>query len=233
MVSHRSALILFAFILCALRSVPAQDSTQATPIESEETNICGVDCPPPLPLPKIYGAYVYCLKAEDQFLIGEHQAWEIGLSKLAHLSGRSLATRWDKRHIWVTLPNGWTVRLNQYNYEYPFRNVDCRDAARMRSLQHGYTRPQPVPGEPAQPVMHGDQVYGWALCSQRLDGHLLPLADELQCKVWDLDGQVRQDAIFKSTLQGTAAQWSDSLDGQFVRLHLKGGRTMKRVDSQN
>jgi hypothetical protein len=229
----RPAGILLVAFLCAHQFSVAQSRTQATLIEAEADNICGVDCPPPLPLPKVYGAYFYCLKAGDQFLIGEHQMWEFRLSKLARLDGQALAVRWDKKHIWATLPSGWTVRLNQYNYDYGFRDLDCRNAAELRSLQHGYTRPQAVPGEPAQPLMHRDLVYGWALCSASLDERLLPITDELLCKVWDLTGRVRQNAVFHIAQQGTAYEWSDLLDGEFVRLHLKDGRTMKLFDGQN
>lgn len=229
----RPAVTLLFLFLCAYQFSVAQSRTQATLIEAAADNVCGVDCPPPLPLPNVYGAYFYCLKAGDQFLIGEHQMWEFGLSKLARMNGQAVAARWDQKHIWVTLPSGWTVRLNQFNYEYGFHNVECRKAAELRSLQHGYTRPQAVPGEPAQPVMRGDSVYGWALCSSRLDEHLLPEADELHCKVWDLSGRVRQDAIFKIAPQGAPHEWGELLDGEFVRLHLKDGRTVKRIDGQN
>jgi hypothetical protein len=179
----------------------------------------------------VYGAYFYCLKAGDQFLIGEHQMWEFGLSKLARSAGQALTARWDQKHIWVTLVTGWTVRLNQYNYEYGFRNFDCRNAAELRSLQHGYTRPEPVPGEPAQPVMHGDLVYGWAICSE-VKIKLLPLDEQpldeqrFKCKVWDLGGRVRQDAVFEAT-QGNS-QWDESVDGDYLRLHLRAGKTLKR-----
>jgi hypothetical protein len=173
----------------------------------------------------VYGVYVYCFKADDQFVIGAHQMWEIGLSKLARLEGQTLAIRWDQGHIWTTLPSGWTVRLNQYDYEYSFRNVECRHAAQLRSFQHGHTRPGPVPGEPAQPVIHGDLVYGWAVCSPFLDVHLLPVSGLFKCKVWDLDGRVRQDTQFRASPTAQTL-WNDAVDGQFLRLHLRSGRTL-------
>jgi hypothetical protein len=60
-----------------------------------ETNICGVDYPPPLPLPNLWGAYLYCLQADGRFLVGEQQVQEIGLPRLAHLDGHRLKARWD------------------------------------------------------------------------------------------------------------------------------------------
>jgi hypothetical protein len=232
MLRRTSNLLLLALIFCSQQLARGQNQTRATLIESQVSSTCGIDCPP-LPLPNVYGVYAYCFKAGDEFLIAEHQMWEVGLTKLAHLEGQEVATRWDQRHVWATLPSGWTVHLNQYNYEFPFRNLDCRNAAQLRSFQHGYTRPSPVPGEPAQPVMHGDLVYGWALCSRPLDEHLLPTDSRLQCKVWDLDGRVRQDAMFRAAAPTADTQWSDSLDGEFLRLHLKDGRTVKRIDLQN
>lgn len=230
---RRSALVLFAIFLCVQRFASAQSRTQATIIEAEADNICGVDCPPPLPLPKVYGAYFYCLKAGDQFLIGEHQMWEIGLSKLARLDGQSLTTRWDQKHIWVTLPSGWAVRLNQYNYGYGFRNLDCRNAAELRSLEHGYTRPASVPGEPAEPVKRGNLVYGWAICSPSRDIHLVPVPDLFNCKVWDLEGQVRQDAAFQTSHESRGSQWDETVDGAFMRIHLKDGKTLERTSPHN
>jgi hypothetical protein len=226
------AIAFFIVTLSLNQFVRAEKPTLATLIEAEADSVCSADCPP-LPLPKIYGVYVYCFKTADQLLIGEHQMWEIGLSKLAHLQGQNLPLHWDQRHIWVTLPSGWTVRLNQYKNEYSFRDKQCSSAARLRSFQHGYTRPGPVPGEPAQPVMHADVVYGWALCSRTLDEHLVPADSRLQCKVWDLDGRVRQDAIFGAVAPTADTQWSDSIDGEFLTLHLKDGRTVKRIDLQN
>jgi hypothetical protein len=185
----------------------------------------------------VYEAYVYCLKAGDQFLIGEHQMWEFGLSKLARLNGQSLTTRWDRKHIWVTLPSGWTVRLNQYNYEFPFSDLDCRGAATLHSLQHGYTRPGPVPGEPAQPVMRGDVVYGWALCSEKnlklfpLDEQ--PAGDLFQCKVWDLSGRVRQDSVFETSPGNPQTPWDESVDGEYLRLRLGGDKTLARTSSSS
>jgi hypothetical protein len=221
---------IFVLILCFHRLSRAEKPTQAMVVEAQADSVCSADCPP-IPLPKIYGIYVYCLKAGDEVLIGEHQMWEMGLSKLAHIEGQSLPTHWDQRHIWVTLPNGWIVRLNQYNYEYSFHDKQCSSAARLRSFQHGYTRPGPVPGEPAQPVMHGELVYGWALCSRSVGERLLPITGESQCKVWDLEGRVRQDAAFRAAPRTAGTQWSDSSDGEFLRLHLKDGRELERVDS--
>ena len=221
---RRRSLVIAALILCSHKLIYSQNQTRAILIESQADSVCSADCPL-LPLPKVYGVYVYCFKADDQFVIGAHQMWEIGLSKLARLEGQTLAIRWDQRHIWAELPSGWSVRLNQYDYEYPFRNVECRQAAQLRSFQRGYTRPGPVPGEPAQPVMHGDLVYGWALCSPVLDVNLLPVSGQFKCKVWDLDGRVRQEAEFRASATGQT-QWNDTVDGQFLRLHLKSGRTL-------
>jgi hypothetical protein len=218
-------------IACSHLFAGAQSSPQATLIESSTDSVCNPDCPP-LPLPNFYGVWVYCFKAGDQILIGEHQMWEIGLTKLASLQGKSLPVHWDQQHIWATLPSGWTVKLNQYNYEYSFRDKQCSSAAQMRSFQHGYTRPGPVPGEPAQPDMHGDVVYGWAICHQMLDDHLHPFNNLFQCKVWDLKGQVRQDAAFLTVSGDEETQWTDSLDGEFLRLHLKDGKTFERSDLQ-
>jgi hypothetical protein len=196
-------------------------------IESQADSVCSADCPP-LPLPNVYGVYVFCFKTDDQFVIGAHQMWEIGLSKLVRLEGQTLPIRQDQRHVWAKLPSGWTVRLNQYNNEYPFHNVDCRNAAQLRSFQRGYTRPGPVPGEPTQPVMHGDIVYGWALCSPFLDVHLHPVSGLFNCKVWDLDGRVRQETEFRAS-PTAQTQWDEAVDGQFHRLHLRDGTTLDAI----
>jgi hypothetical protein len=206
----------------------AQSTTQATLLESEKASLCYADCPV-LPLPNIYGAYFYCFQADDKLVIGWHQAWEPGLGKLAGLKDKAVSLRIDTDHIWVKLPEGGHVKLAQYYHEYQFTNESCRAAAQMRSFEYGYTRPQPVPGEPAQPVMHGAQIYGWSLCSRLTGSHFIV------CVVWDLKGDIRQNGVFEQIREPvTSARppfWNEATDGAFKVLHLRDGRKLRLLES--
>ena len=214
-------LALFALWLAPYGS--AQAFHQAILIEAYLDG-CYADCPP-IPLPNYY---VFCFRAGDKLVIGGHESWDIGLKKLASLEGKSLPLRYDEAHLWVKLPSGWQVRLNQYQYEHSFRDSACRAEAQMRSFERGYTHPASVPGEPATPVMHGKLVFGGALCS-------LASKDGLtECTVWDLKGDIRQNATYMpvgdlgdpSTIQG----WHEATNGSYMIIHLKDGRVLKLAD---
>lgn len=219
-------LMVLAFLLCIVSSSVGQQETKAVLLDSEQGSLCGYDCPF-IPLPNIYGDYLYCFQAEDKLLIGEHQAWEIGLKKLASLKGKSLLIHYDDAHIWVKLPSGWQVRLSQYYFEYPFKTESCRDAAQMRSFQHAYTRPQPVPG-PAIPVMRGKLVSGWAVCSPPFDDNFS------NCTVWDLKGDIRQKRLFQQLrgLNATSQRpvWREASEDDFTVINLKDGRTLQAYE---
>jgi hypothetical protein len=232
---QKCTFLLLALLLgvCAPSNSAAQSTTQAILLEAAESSLCYADCPI-IPLPNVYGVDIYCFQAGDKILVGEHHAWEIGLKKLTSLEGRTLPLRYDDAHISVKLPSGWQVGLNQYYNEYFFKNLTCRAAAEMRSLEHGYTRPAPVPDEPAEPVMHGKLVYGWTMCSAYLNEHLVPYDGLFNCTVWDLMGEIRQKGTYKqigapvSSTQTVA--WDDATDGVFKILHLRKGRTLKLID---
>jgi len=219
--------MLLGFFLCfGFSCLAQQQQTQAILLDSEQGSLCGYDCPL-IPLPNIYGDYLFCFQTGDKLLIGEHQAWEIGLKKLASLKGKALLIRYDDDHVWVKLPSGWQVRLSQYDFEYPFKNESCRDAAQMRSFEHAYTRPQPVPG-PAIPVMSGKLVSGWAICSPQFGDSFS------NCTVWDLKGNIRQKRLFQQmpeTHSSSKTQvGSESPEGNFQIIHLKDGRTLQAYE---
>lgn len=201
----------------------AQVPQEATLLEADLDG-CYADCPP-IPLPSYY---VFCFQIGDRVVIGGHESWDLGLRKLASLKGKPLPLHYDQTHLWVKLPNGWQVKLNQYPYEYSFKNTACRAEAQMRSFEHGYTRPAPVPGEPAGPVMHGKLVFGWALCR----GASMEVLTE--CTVWDLKGDIRQKGAYEpvsnSGLPPTTAGWDEATDGMYRIIHLANGRVLKLVD---
>lgn len=211
-------------LLCVYAICAEPSSTYATLIEADLGG-CYADCPF-LPLPDYY---VFCLRAGDRLYIGGHESWNFGLKKLASLQGRILPLRVDDAHLWVKLPSGWEVRLNQFDYEFSFKDQGCRTAAQTRSFEHGYTRPAPVPGEPAMPVMHGQSVLGWTVCSTYAnDDHLS------DCTVWDLKGAVRQRGTYRriddSSQAAQVQAWSDTSEGTYRVLHLRNGHVLKLLD---
>jgi hypothetical protein len=218
-----SCLLFLGLLLCLVSSSLAQQEPMAVLLESQQGSLCDADCPP-IPLPNIYGEYLYCFRAGDQILIGQHQAWEMGLKRLASLQGSALLIHYDETYIWVKLPNGSRVRLSQYDFEYPFKNKSCRDAAQMRSLQHAYTRPQPVPG-PAVPIIRGKLVSGWALCSPLFGNNFS------NCTVWDLKGDIRQKRLFHQMNElnssSQRSSWGRGDEENFTLIHLKDGRTLQ------
>ena len=161
-------------------------------------------------------------------MIGGHQSWDLGLRKLASLGGKAFPIRYDEDHLWVKLSSGWEVKLNQYFKEVSFKDDACRAASQMRSLEHGYTRPGPVPGEPATPVMHGKLVAGWALCRGNSMNVLV------ECAVWDLKGDIRQKGAYEPITHLDSKQLtSDSdedKDGRYRIIHLGNGRVFKLVE---
>jgi hypothetical protein len=217
---------VYLFALIFLWLAPhccAQVRSQATLIEADLDG-CYADCPI-IPLPNYY---VFCFRAGDKLLIGGHESWDFGLKKLASLEGNTLPLRYDQAHLWVKLPSGWQVKLNQYPFEYSFRDKACRAQAQMRSFERGYTRPAPVPGEPATPVMHGEFVFGWALCSSASNDGLT------ECTIWDLNGDIRRKGTFMpfadSGLPAASQGWNDATDGTYRIIHLRNGRTLKLID---
>ncbi|MGA8530947.1 MAG: hypothetical protein WB622_14620 [Acidobacteriaceae bacterium] len=196
----------------------AQEPLQGTLRESSKY-ACDADCPP-VPLP---GSYTYCFDADGKIIIAEHSSWAVGPSQLAKLQGQSVGMRYDDFHVWVKLPNGLTLRLSQdYHENNEFSDESCRAAAHLRSLEHGYTRPEPVPGEPAKPVMKGNLVFGWALCTNHQ-------TDSFSCTVWDLKGNIRQQGVFEPT--SSAGHWNDADEGTFKILNFQNGRVLRRIEA--
>ena len=204
-------------------NAPAQPPQQATLVEADHGG-CYADCPP-IPLPTYY---LFCFRVGDTFMIGGHESWGFGLRRLASLGGKAFPIRYDQDHLWVKLPSGWDVKLNQYFEDFSFKDDACRAASQRRSLEHGYTRPGPVPGEPATPVMHGKLVSGWALCRGGSTDVLV------ECTVWDLKGDIRQKGAYEpvahsDSTQPTSASNEDK-DETYRIIHLGNGRVLKLIE---
>ena len=208
-----------SFLYCA-SSMSAQSPERATLIEAHLDG-CYADCPP-IPLPDFY---LFCIQAGSEHYIGVHQSWSLGLKKLASMEGQSIPIHHDSAHIWIKLPSSWEIKLNQFNYEYSFKDKGCKEEAQLRSFQHGYTRPAPVPGEPAKPTMRGKLVYGWTLCSSSTPDGLT------ECTVWDLKGDIRSKGMYRYINdQGSHAPplaWNESTDGAYKILHLINGQNLQ------
>jgi len=216
-------LLSIACLCCLSLRSSAQPDVDATLLEAQQDSLCYADCPV-IPLPNIYGVYYYCFQVGDKLLVGEHQAWEFGLKGLYGLQGKSISLHFDDNRISVKLPRGWSVHLNQYYNEYPFKNPSCRAATKTRSLERGYTRPQPVPGEPAKPVMRGKLVYGWSLCNKTA------YQNEWNCQVWDLKGDIRQKGTYTKVVDDLSSLTSEqktTMIDTFEILHLKDGNTFR------
>lgn len=221
---HSVIYLALGLLLSICSNCLAQRSIEAVLIEADLDG-CDADCPV-IPLPNYY---VFCLQAVDKFYIGGHQSWDLGLKKLASLEGRTLPLRIDEAHLWVKLPSGWEVKLNKFDYEYPFKDKGCRAAAQERSFERGYTRPASVPGEPAMPVVHGKFVFGWALCSAYLKND-----NFLDCTVWDLKGDIRQRGTYRRVHDRIAPEqaqaWGAASEGAYRVLHLRDGQILQLLD---
>lgn len=91
--------------------------------------------------------YYYCLEANNKVLIGYdkipvmnwidpnknwltkvHKAWKPWAA-----DGNTIPIRYDEKHIWITAPNGKTVKLTQdYGTDIFLNNQSCRAAVKRK-----------------------------------------------------------------------------------------------------
>jgi len=136
----KSGLIFFAFVVAALASTPDKPQVQGQLLDRNEY-LCA-NC--------FFGAstYYYCFEADNKILIGYQKIPTINwkdetsndLTKV-HKSwapwtaeGQTIPMRYDEKHIWVTGPNGKTVKLTQdYNTDIFVNNSQCRCVVKKKS----------------------------------------------------------------------------------------------------
>jgi hypothetical protein len=136
----KSSFLFFAFALAALAAAPDKPQVQGQLLDHNEY-LCS-NC--------FFGTdtYYYCFEADNRILIGYQKTPTLNwkdeasndLTKL-HKSwkpwtaeGQSVPLRYDDKYIWVTKPDGKTVRLKQdYKTDIFVNNNQCRSVVRKKA----------------------------------------------------------------------------------------------------
>lgn len=133
----KSAIFFLVIVAAALAAVPDRPQVQAQLLDSNQY-LCN-NC--------FFGAskYYYCFEADKKILIGYqttpvlnwkdpasndltklHKSW-----KPWNAEGQTIPLRYDTEHIWVTRPDGKTVRLKQdYATDIFVNSSQCRSAVK-------------------------------------------------------------------------------------------------------
>jgi hypothetical protein len=136
----KSRFLFFAFAIAALAAAPDKPQVQAQLLDHNEY-LCS-NC--------FFGAstYYYCFEADNKILIGYQKNptlnWKDPASNdLAKIhkswtplsaEGKTVPLRYDDKFIWVTRPDGKTVRLKQdYTTDIFVNNSRCRAAVKKKS----------------------------------------------------------------------------------------------------
>lgn len=136
----KSGLLLFAFVFAAFAAAPDKPQVQGQLLDHNEY-LCS-NC--------FFGAntYYYCFEAGDKILIGYqktptlnwkdenvndltrlHKAWKPWTSE-----NQTVPLRYDDKNIWVTRPDGKTVKLKQdYNTDIFVNDSKCRSVVKKKS----------------------------------------------------------------------------------------------------
>jgi len=136
----KSGLVFFALVAAAFAAAPDKQEAEGQLLDRNEY-LCS-NC--------FFGAstYYYCFEAGNKILIGYqkiptlnwkdpasndltkvHKSW-----KPLTAEGKDVPLRYDEKHIWVTGPNGKTVKLTQdYNTDIFVNNSQCRSAVKKKS----------------------------------------------------------------------------------------------------
>ncbi len=133
----KSAILFLAMLGAAIAAAPDKPQVQAHLLDSNQY-LCN-NC--------FFGAskYYYCFEADKKILIGYqttpvlnwkdpasndltklHKSW-----KPWNAEGQTIPLRYDNEHIWVTRPDGKTVRLKQdYSTDIFVNSSQCRSAVK-------------------------------------------------------------------------------------------------------
>ena len=133
----KSAIFFLAVVGAALAAAPDKPQVQAQLLDSNQY-LCN-NC--------FFGAskYYYCFEADKKILIGYQKTpvlnWKDpasnDLTKLHkswkpwNAEGQTIPLRYDTEHIWLTRPDGKTVRLKQdYTTDIFVNSSQCRSAVK-------------------------------------------------------------------------------------------------------
>jgi hypothetical protein len=136
----RSGYLLFIFALAALAASPDTPQVQGHLLDRNQY-LCS-NC--------FFGAntYYYCFEAGDKILIGYqktptlnwkdesannltrlHKSWKPWTAE-----GENISLRYNDKNIWVTRPDGKTVKLKQdYSTDIFVNNSQCRSVVKKKS----------------------------------------------------------------------------------------------------
>ena len=136
----KSGLLFFAFIFASLAAAPDRPQVQAQLLDQNQY-LCS-NC--------LFGSntYYYCFEAGDKILIGYqksptlnwkdetsndltrlHKSWAAWSS-----DGKTMPLSYDDKNIWVTRPDGKSVKLKQdYTTDIFVNNRQCRSAVKKKS----------------------------------------------------------------------------------------------------
>jgi len=135
----KSSLLFFALVIAALAATPDKPQVQGQLLDHNEY-LCS-NC--------FFGAstYYYCFEADKKILIGYQKIptlnWKDQASNdltKVHKSwapltteGQTVELRYDDKNIWVTRPNGKTVKLKQdYTTDIFVNNNQCRSVIKKK-----------------------------------------------------------------------------------------------------
>jgi hypothetical protein len=211
--------------LCA-SAREAKGFAPATLVEAANYLPCGDGCSA-----LIAPASAFCFRTGDQVLVGEGSSYlhEGKFSGMEELAGQQLQIRFNRRWIWIRLPDRPTVKIRRGSRYENFRDAGCISEVHrpILALADASRRPAKVPAEAfALPGSGKGDLFLWYQCALDSDKSVIT------CRRWYRNGDTYgKEWYCARTLDGApvgAVATLDPLLSQEGRLVLKSGSVLRR-----
>lgn len=214
--------------LCLTLCVAAKESKEfsvATLVEAANYLPCGDGCSALTDT-----ASAFCFRQGDQVLVGEGRSYlhEGKFSGLEELAGKQLQLRFNRRFLWVRLPDGPVMKLQRGSQFENFKDGGCVSAVHGPILAAAYAqkRPARVPADAFPMAGSGkDDPFLWYRCNLDSD------KTTISCQRWYKNGDAYgKDWYCAQTMAGEpvgAVATLDPLLSRDGRLVLKSGAGLR------
>ncbi len=175
-------------------------------------------------------ASAFCFRQGDQVLLGEGRSYlhEGRFSGLEELAGKQLQLRFNRRFLWIRMPDGAVMKLRRGSEFENFNDSGCASAVHGPILDAAYAqkRPAKVPADAFPLAGSGkDDPFLWYRCNLDSD------KTTISCQRWYKNGDVYgKDWYCAQTMAGEpvgAVATLDPLLSRDGRLVLKSGGALR------